>query len=242
LKNNRIWLGILSLGVSLFLLSFVTKCYATLIVFNSEGAFLSNAPTVSTETFSEFTQMTYLGSSISISSVNFTSISAGSFYAGPWTLSNHNYLCSTAIGVHDITFGQGQYVEAFGLFFNGNFGSEFRYQVEVAETNGTISQFNIYMTSQVGLYYFGVTSDIGISRILFHNGVTPPQVPDIFSGASWNYYNFSRSAILGEPGTPVAIPIPYGDNGGGVVPLPPTILLLGSGILGLAGWKRFKKS
>jgi hypothetical protein len=28
----------------------------------------------------------------------------------------------------------------------------------------------------------------------------------------------------------------------GVVPLPPTVLLLGSGLLGLVGWRRFKKS
>jgi hypothetical protein len=26
------------------------------------------------------------------------------------------------------------------------------------------------------------------------------------------------------------------------VPLPPSVLLLGSGLLGLAGWRRFKKS
>jgi hypothetical protein len=27
-----------------------------------------------------------------------------------------------------------------------------------------------------------------------------------------------------------------------VVPLPPTVLLLGSGLIGLAGWRRFRKS
>ncbi len=31
------------------------------------------------------------------------------------------------------------------------------------------------------------------------------------------------------------------DGGGGVIPLPPTVFLLGSGLLGLAGWRRLKK-
>jgi len=30
-------------------------------------------------------------------------------------------------------------------------------------------------------------------------------------------------------------------EGGGSVPLPPTVLLLGSGLLGLVGWRRFRK-
>jgi hypothetical protein len=33
-----------------------------------------------------------------------------------------------------------------------------------------------------------------------------------------------------------------GNVGGSAVPLPPTVLLLGSGLLGLAGWRRFRKS
>jgi hypothetical protein len=33
-----------------------------------------------------------------------------------------------------------------------------------------------------------------------------------------------------------------GNIGSSAVPLPPTVLLLGSGLLGLAGWRRFRKS
>jgi hypothetical protein len=31
-------------------------------------------------------------------------------------------------------------------------------------------------------------------------------------------------------------------DGGAPVPLPPTVLLLGSGLLGLVGWRRFRKA
>lgn len=61
--------------------------------------------------------------------------------------------------------------------------------------------------------------------------------PPVGDWVYWSYYNYPymESASRG-------IPDGFGTwSASAVVPLPPTALLLGSGLLGLAGWRRFRK-
>jgi hypothetical protein len=68
----------------------------------------------------------------------------------------------------------------------------------------------------------------------------PPYTPE-----AWNDWTFvlPNGDGLGHPG-PIVTGWSYGDwtYGQTVVPLPPSALLFGSGFLGLAGWRRFRKS
>jgi hypothetical protein len=55
-----------------------------------------------------------------------------------------------------------------------------------------------------------------------------------------NYADYTPGP--GQPGySPIGVPITYHFVSDGVVPLPPSVILLGSGLLGLVGWRRLKK-
>ena len=65
--------------------------------------------------------------------------------------------------------------------------------------------------------------------------------PAISIGNNASRYLYQGDNILRDPPNPYIYTVYAGPNFQ-AVPLPPSLLLLGSGLLGLVGWRRFKKS
>ena len=89
--------------------------------------------------------------------------------------------------------------------------------ITVTEIDGSINNYGINFTVGNERHYLGFMSDIGISEVVVADGSNT-------GAANWSYDNVSRSLIQTA------------------VPIPASVWLFGSGLLGLVGMARRKKA
>jgi hypothetical protein len=197
---------------------------AALVLFDSESAFLSAAPIVSTETFDEFqtdTQFTSLA--VVIDQVVYSTSSAIDINTWRIDVALHdppkgfsNALHSNDIAENRLTFAGG-HVLAFGFSFLGfGFPTDdpfLGWEIAIREVDDTTTVIGPFDTSL--LSYHGFLSDVGIVEILVRDA------PGDGAGLNWSYDRVSRSAVVSTP---------------------PTLVLFGSGLwgLGIAAARRRK--
>jgi hypothetical protein len=109
--------------------------------------------------------------------------------------------------------------------------------LEVTDAFNAGDQFSVY-DSNLGL--LGNTSDVPVSNAI-----------NDFPDSAFTDPAFSHASFLLNPGSYIisgfAVKSPYNEGGAYLridfapVPLPPTVLLLGTGFLGLVGWRRFRR-
>jgi hypothetical protein len=173
---------------------------ATLQIYDSEETFLSSTPIVSTETFDEFPSPTFFFEpQVEIDKVLYKTDNPfePEFPGNPvWTVgigagpsvTNPNDFGSNFIGNHQISFGENQFVNAFGFFIGtGGIFPTPNYEISVRETNGITSVISLTVINDVA--YRGFVSTTGISSITVRD-------PDSSIAVSnWSYDNVSRGEI-----------------------------------------------
>jgi len=186
-----------------------------IIVFTSESAFLASGRVVSTETFDQFPNPTFLGTqTVTVSGITYTSMPMSRWIAGGFfrNVSPPNALfVENAIDARSLTFGEDQSTDAIGLFLlSGGFPLPvFEFTVR-SRDGGQLSEF----VSVSDVIYRGFIAPEGITSVSVRNVGTIVQ-------SNFSFDNVSRGNI-----TPI--------------PEPSTFTLLGIGTLGLFGyaWRR----
>jgi hypothetical protein len=169
------------------------------MTYRNESTFLSTAPISSTEDFEAFPDGDFrFGSpTIVVDKVVYNATTGGDWSVpGPWGgISSSKGLGSTFGGPNEITFGNGEYVKAFGFYFISGLGAQYPWEIEVFEKGGSSKLFNVQFTSTEREQYYGFLSDIGIERIIVRD-----YTGDCCS-TNWNYDNVSRSNPVSANGT-----------------------------------------
>jgi hypothetical protein len=96
---------------------------------------------------------------------------------------------------------------------------------------------------QYGITSAGDDTATGNPKVTGSQALIKNSVVYILSGSFLDDNLPAITNVSFQYGTDFTEPNIPGDPGGGsVVPIPPTMLLVGSGLLGLAGWRKFRKS
>ena len=176
---------------------FIESAEATPIVFASKAAFSTAAPIEITQDFESLASPTVFPTpQVEFDGVIFSATPSPSV----WVIDDSvgvlrsNTLGTLQIVGHEITFGQGGYVTAFGFTFLGGGSSNgvpARYEIGISEINGTATIMPLALFP--GTYYFGFLSQTGIDALS-----VAPVLSDGFA-VFWRYDDFSRSSISAIP-------------------------------------------
>jgi hypothetical protein len=181
-------------------LGHVQSAKGELTVFESRQAFLAAAPIEITQDFESFASPTHFSTAqVAFDEVIFSAIPTPT----TWGIVNNvglmrtNTLGTIAVVRHEIGFGEGRYVNAFGFTFLGGGsanGVPSRYDIAVREINGNATTLPLSLFADT--YYFGFVSNRGIERI----SIAPVPIIDGVT-TFWRYDDFSRSArfVVPEP-------------------------------------------
>jgi hypothetical protein len=182
---------------------------ASIVAFNSEAAFRSVAPIVSSETFDEFPFRTALGAGVVVIDDIFYTAGFGSVWnAGDLfapTPSPPNILFSNLIEPNTLTFA-GWGTQAVGFFLNGGDDST---QIVVTTSSGEELSENPWSGisrppfSNANIYRGYVSSDIIIS-------VRVSNAPDPRFGTNFGFDNVSRGIIVPIPELPTGLLLGFG--------------------------------
>jgi hypothetical protein len=191
------WLIVISL--------FANAPVTAISIYRNEPSFLAAAPIVSTETFDSYPAST-LNKKVTLDSVVYDgTLEPNSNWPDPvvWSIesgltdipeSKPNYLVFSAPGMHDISFGSGNSVNAFG-FWILSFGIVPAAHLEIVIQENVLNStlIDVVDDSGTGRMYFGFQSSAGIRQITVRDFASDG------SFVNWAYDNVSRSSIVPEP-------------------------------------------
>ena len=171
-------------------------------------------------TFNDPTGWTYSIRTRMVSSLHSTGVVIG---MGFWINEINDYFLFTLVG-GDTSAENGLWLWTGGINYT------------LLKNMDTTSAYHTYQviynpgqTDRVGVYVDGVK----VAEVL------DSQVPAAYAGNKYVAWGITGTTALGEDGNWNYAAFETGQH---LVPLPPTALLLGSGLLGLAGWRRFRKN
>jgi len=182
---------------------------AAVTVFTDESTFLASAPVTATETFEGFQPGCFPMKAITIDGVRYRGLSrvrtGARWFITESTVTPPNGLSADEDSLRNVvTFGPNRYVDAFGfaMIAVNDFPdpSFFGWDILVTERHHR-AQIVAHVPPAGGTFYFGFTSDVGITRVLVRDAYHY-YIPAVH----WIYDDVSRSEILGGSELPESPP------------------------------------